>query len=431
MEKILFSSSALMVILLAISSPRAEALACNGGDYEGAYGDEVLLPQNWDCAERQAFWFTDQGSEIIPISWILHLEQADSSKKFVDPAHVDRLRYLPQKPTAENPDGLPIGFTRGSTPADTINGQISSAWLGMNCAACHTAQIDYGDKKYLVDGAPTMGDFEGLFTGLANAMRATLEDEAKFGPFAEAVMETSKTSGDGGTMDEAELRQQLQVITERREAWNKRNEGSSPYGHGRLDAVGSIFNEVVAAGLKTPGNAALADAPVSYPFIWDTPQHDFVEWNGAVRNLGLGALSRNVGEVIGVFGELSIDTDRNRPIGHGSSIDMNGLATLEEHLVTLWSPLWEDTDLPLDKALAEQGRQDYDTFCAGCHRRIERDDPARRVKAVMKRVSDPHDATDPDALRTDPTMANNFLERKASAVKLTGQPTNYDEALSF
>ena len=430
MEKILFSSSALVMILLAIGSNQAEARACDGGDYEGAYGEEVLLPQNWGCDERQAFWFTDQGSEIMPISWFLHLEQADSQEKFVDPVHIDRLRYLPQKATAANPDGLPIGFTRGSTPADTGNGEISSAWLGMNCAACHTAQIEYGDRKYLVDGAPAMGDFEALFWGLAGAMRATLEDDAKFGRFAEAVIEVSKASGDGGTLDEAELRQQLEQITERREAWNKRNEGSSPYGHGRLDAVGSIFNEVVAAGLKTPGNAALADAPVSYPFIWDTPQHDVVEWNGAVRNLGLGALSRNVGEVIGVFGELAIDTDSSELTGHSNSIDMNGLATLEEHLKTLWSPLWQDTDLPLDMALAEKGRQDYQDFCAGCHRSIERDDPARRVKAVMMPVFNPKNPTDPNALRTDPTMAANFLKRKASAVKLTGQPIGYLEALS-
>lgn len=430
MTRIVLTSATLALLLSAGGSYAADANDCNSGGYKGAHGDEVLLPQNWNCDERQDFWFTDQGSEIMPYSWFLHLEQADSSEKFIHPAHIDRLRYLPQKPTAANPDGLPIGFTQGSAPADTNNGEISSAWLGMNCSACHTGQIDYGEKKYLIDGAPTMGDFEALFRSMANAMRATLEDDAKFGRFAEAVTDVSKASGDGGTMDEAELRQQLKVITERREAWNKRNEGSSPYGHGRLDAVGSIFNEVVAAGLKTPGNAALADAPVSYPFIWDTPQHDFVEWNGAVRNLGLGALSRNVGEVIGVFGELSIDTDASKPTGHSNSIDMDGLATLEEHLKTLWSPLWEDTDLPLDMALAEKGRQDYQEFCAGCHRGIERDDPARRIKAVMMPVFNPKNPTDPNALRTDPTMAANFLQRQASAVKLTGQPIAYLEALS-
>ena len=416
--------------LLVACSYETVTSDCESGTYDGAYAGEVLLPQNWSCAERQTFWFADQGSEIIPYSWFLHLEQAGDRKKFIDPAHIDRIRYLPQQPSVWNPDGLPIGFMLSEAAADTANGGISGAWLGMNCAACHTGQIDYGGKKYLIDGAPTMADFQAMFEGLAGAMQATLDDEAKFARFAEAVIAETDKRGDGGTTDEGELRRQLELMTERRHAWNLRNEGSSPYGHGRLDAVGSIFNEVAASGLDTPENAEPANAPVSYPFIWDTPQHDRVEWNGAVVNAGTGALSRNVGEVLGVFGALDVNTDPKNPTGHRSSIDMNGLATLEEHLLSLWSPLWRDTDLPLDEALAEKGQQDYETFCAGCHRPIKRDDPDRKVKAVMMPVSNPKQEDDPNALGTDPMMAANFLTRQASTAKLTGLPVNYLEALS-
>ncbi len=403
---------------------------CGSGGYEGAHAGEVLLPQNWNCAERQTFWFADQGSEIIPYSWFLHLEQAGNRKKFLDPAHIDEIRYLPQRPTAWNPDGLPIGFMQSSAAPDTINGKISSAWLGMNCAACHTAQIDYGGKKYLIDGAPTMADFQAMFEGMAGAMQATLDDEAKFERFAASVMAESAARDDGGATDKGKLRQDLELLTERRQAWNERNQGSSPYGHARLDAVGSILNEVAASGFDVPGNAAPANAPVSYPFIWDTPQHDRVEWNGAVVNAGTGALSRNVGEVLGVFGALDVNTDPQRPTGHKNSIDMNGLATLEEHLLSLWSPQWKDTDLPFDEELAEKGRQDYDTYCLRCHKRIERDDPARKVKAVMMPVSNPKDEDDPNALGTDPTMAANFLMGTATTEKLIGRPVSYLEEFS-
>ncbi|MGI9416963.1 MAG: di-heme-cytochrome C peroxidase, partial [Geminicoccaceae bacterium] len=415
-------------LLLAACSYESVTSDCESGTYNGAYAGEVLLPQNWSCAERQTFWFADQGSEIIPYSWFLHLEQAGNRKKFVDPAHIDRIRYLPQRPSVWNPDGLPIGFMLSEAAADTANGRISGAWLGMNCAACHTGQIDYGGKKYLIDGAPTMADFQAMFEGLAGAMQATLDDEAKFGRFAEAVIAETDKRGDGGTTDEDELRRQLELMTERRQAWNQRNQGSSPYGHGRLDAVGSIFNEVAASGLDTPENAEPANAPVSYPFIWDTPQHDRVEWNGAVVNAGTGALSRNVGEVLGVFGALDVNTDPSVPTGHRNSIDMDGLATLEEHLLSLWSPLWEDTDLPFDDALAKQGKKDYDEFCAGCHRDIKRDDPTRQVKAMMIPVSDP--TKNPNALGTDPTMAANFVNRITNTEKLAGLPINYLEALS-
>ncbi|MDH3663969.1 MAG: di-heme-cytochrome C peroxidase, partial [Alphaproteobacteria bacterium] len=422
--------SALTPILFVACSYEQQTADCRGGGYKGAYAGEVLLPQNWSCAERQTFWFADQGSEIIPYSWFLHLEQAGNSKKFLDPAHIDLIRYLPQKPTAWNPDGLPIGFMPSGAETGTENGDISSVWLGMNCAACHTSQIDYGGKKYLIDGAPTMADFQAMFEGMADAMQVTHDDPAKFDRFAEAVMAESAARSDGGTTDKDELKQQLVLVTKRRQAWNGRNQGSSPYGHARLDAVGSIFNEVAASGLGVRSNADPANAPVSYPFIWDTPQHDRVEWNGAVVNAGTGALSRNVGEVLGVFGALNVNTDPRNPTGHDHSVDMNGLATLEEHLWTLWSPQWTDTDLPFDKSLAEKGREVYDEFCLRCHKRIVRDDPVREVKAVMWPVSNPKDPNDPNALGTDPTMAFNFLARKANSKKLSGLPINYLEALS-
>ena len=177
----LLTLSMLTPVLSVGCSYEQQISDCDSGVYEGAYAGEVLLPQNWDCAERQTFWFADQGSEIIPYSWFLHLEQEDSSEKFLDPDHIDRIRYLPQRPTAWNPDGLPIGFMQSSAAPDTVNGEISSAWLGMNCAACHTGQIEYGGKKYLIDGAPTMADFQVMFEGMAGAMQATLDVDAKFG----------------------------------------------------------------------------------------------------------------------------------------------------------------------------------------------------------------------------------------------------------
>src|SRR6202034_3702306 len=46
------------------------------------------------------------------------------------------------------------------------------------------------------------------------------------------------------------------------------------------------------------------DAPVSYPFLWDIPQHDYVQWNGIGANASLGSIGRNAGEAIGVFATL-------------------------------------------------------------------------------------------------------------------------------
>jgi cytochrome c5 len=412
--------------------PRSSfAQACDAETFDGAFAGEVVVAQNWDCRERQEFWFTDQGSQIIPYVWFLHLEQASGTAKFSDPVNMNRYRYLPQKPTTLNPDGLAIGFTKGNAKANEAYGEISQDWLGMTCAACHTGQVEFNGAKYLIDGAPTMGDFEGLARDLVAAMKATLNDEAKFERFALGVIADSRARQNGGTGDRNQLRDQLKQIVAIRDTWNERNQGTSDYGHGRLDAIGAIFNETAATGLGKPGNVSPADAPVSYPFIWDTPQHDKVQWNGSVTNAGPGSLGRNVGEVLGVFGALSLNTNLLSRTGHASSINIGNLARLEGLMWQLQSPLWSDTGLPaIDPVLAESGREVFKEFCRRCHRDIDRSDPDRRIKARMFPVVNPKNPDDPNALATDITMAKNFLTKTAEARRLTGRFTRYWGVLS-
>jgi hypothetical protein len=55
----------------------------------------------------------------------VHLEQVDSDKPFILPEHMARFRFLNQHKTPNNPDALPIGFTRhGKVP------RLSTADLG-------------------------------------------------------------------------------------------------------------------------------------------------------------------------------------------------------------------------------------------------------------------------------------------------------------
>jgi hypothetical protein len=220
-------------------------------------------------------------------------------------------------------------------------------------------------------------------------------------------------------------------MTKIRDDWNHRNQGTSEYGNARLDAIGAIFNEVVATAFGEARNVRAADAPVSYPFVWDTPQHDKVQWNGSVINAGPGALGRNVGEVLGVFGTLRLDTTLLSRSGHASSIDIAGLTRLEGLMWKLQSPQWSDTALPaVDTALADKGEAIFDKFCSGCHRDIDRDDPERRIKARMFPIENPKNPDDPNALGTDPKTARNFLEKTARARRLTRRFTRYWGVLS-
>jgi hypothetical protein len=284
-----------------------------------------------------------------------------------------------------------------------------------------------------------LGDFQTMFRELVKAMQATLNNQEKFNRFANAVIVDSDERGIGGTAQKEQLRAQLRQITNIRDEWNERNQGSTlsgDYGHGRLDALGAIFNETAATALGVEDNRKDADAPVSYPFVWDTPQHDKVQWNGSIPNAKLGSLSRNVGEVIGVFGALTLRKPRIIPptFGHKTSVNVGALAKLESLLWKMQSPQWSDTTLTaFNEVLAKEGGEGhrlFKKFCHSCHETIDRTNVNRKIKAFMVPVINPDNSSDPNTVRTDITTASNFLEREAQARKLTDQYVRYSRILS-
>ena len=125
-----------------------------------------------------------------------------------------------------------------------------------------------------------------------------------------------------------------------------------------------IFNRVVARDLGVVDNFKTADAPVSYPFLWNASRQDRTQWNGGVPNgLYIHALGRNTGEVFGVFADFAprrlvpptkvspavIDYTKN-------SVKFDGLQTLEEKIAVLRPPPWPRDLFGLDE-LAGGARQ--------------------------------------------------------------------------
>jgi hypothetical protein len=196
----------------------------------------------------------------------------------------------------------------------------------------------------------------------------------------------------------ATLQRRLREETAALEARQSRNNTDVVYGNGRLDAFGQIFNEVSARHLDVITNARSPSAPVSYPFLWGTPQSDVVQWNGVADNTPpFGALNRNVGEVLGVFGDLSIVPGDPRT-GYPSSARVVELAKLENLVERLWRPSWQEAGLPqLAAARASGGEKVYRNTCQGCH-----------LLLVDPTADDRHVATRRVTLQeigTDPRMA--------------------------
>jgi hypothetical protein len=74
----------------------------------------VYLNQNWSVQERNQFYYTPQGSRLIPYSWYLALEQPDNRRPFNDAKYIEGMRYISADDydVGYNPDGLPIGFAK-------------------------------------------------------------------------------------------------------------------------------------------------------------------------------------------------------------------------------------------------------------------------------------------------------------------------------
>ena len=427
--------------------------------------DVSYLSQNWSSSDRDAFYFTPQGSLLIPLRFARALK-TQSGDKFFTSENLGKYGYIPQKKDSVlNPLGLPVGFAidgkMGHPVIEQKKAKEKTSWLdeisnfnyvrsaepkpvgeryvGMNCAACHTSNLVFSGKKLRIDGGQALADFQKMMTDLNTAVQLTNSDAAKLKDFVKQVA----ADPDVATSAE-EVIESFRKYAIKRSEWQTRNGTSHVYGGGRNDAFGVIFNQVLANDLGRESNAKPTDAPVSYPFIWDAPQHDVVQWNGIADNNGpSGALGRNVGEVLGVFGEVYIDRDKQTRIlkGFCSSARRAGLDILEEKVVKLWSPLWPNELSQLKSELVVNGEKIYAQKCIKCHNllltqtaRIEklkqpglqkdengktltpfwdwaREDERRKIRAVLENVG------------TDQKMNVNSLQReKAETGMLRDRP---------
>lgn len=542
----------ILLVILAIGKayqisdrdPQRGAIPINRGAMGENYATPKYLSQGWSNSESLWFYNTTQGSDLMPYDFFMALEKLNGncssaeallasepidSCLFRSNTTIDQFRYLPQRATRFNPDGLPVGFVKDSY--DGID------YIGYTCAACHTGQVNYRQQALRIDGGPAMADMVGFLQALEHALRATLNNDAKRERFVKNVLHRNSSDqwinspihGGGNYDSRDQVINDLEVWTNRISAYSSINASSTEYGYARLDAFGRIYNRVlehvinksqaatrmasvttadttqsllsraeidkVLAGLnevilgeagfekiiarlksREPGYPGLneqqlqrvwdaifneANAPVSYPFLWDIAQADYVQWNGLAANAGIGPLGRNTGEVIGVFGKLDRQEDKpsifnlfhinlaakisgqeskRHYINFKSSIDKVNLRRLESHLKDLTSPKWPDgcNNSPLDTdryncyattkgqrnvtlapderpidmmpdidlAMADQGRFIYARYCESCHELIDHNNFDRKIIGKMLSL---------ETINTDPQMAENSVTYTGSS----------------
>ncbi|MGA9214470.1 MAG: di-heme-cytochrome C peroxidase [Methylocella sp.] len=330
-----------------------------------ADSNPVLVDQgtNWKATKREEFYTQDQGSRIMPLSWLEALKQPNGSPFLAD--SLGRYGYLPNP---ANGNGLPIGFT--------ASGPQGSQFAGMTCAACHTRQISADSKEYRIDGGPAIVDFQSFLLDLDAAVKRVLGDDTTFQTFARAVLGVANPNPG----DVAALKENVKAWYLRYNTLIMRGLPKAPWGPARLDAVGMIFNRLTGLDLGPPpsylisDNIKQADAPVRYPFLWNAPKQDKTQWPGFADNGNdILGLARNLGEVYGVFGVFEPTKEWWHILGvnylNNNSANFDGLNKLEGLVKQIGPPKWPWS---VDAALAEKGKAIYNRptkqgGCTDCH----------------------------------------------------------------
>lgn len=396
-------------------------------------------PQGWSAKERYGWYRGTQGSRLVPLAWFQALEQPGSTASFADPDFLTGFGYI--APAADDPVRLPIGFAIDRQPDKDFKvtglrwyagqrGDSDAAvepWLGLNCAACHTAEITHEGRPLRIDGGPGMGDFQSFVEALDKALMETRRDPAKFDRFAAKVLSTRDTPA-----NRTQLGAAMDALIDWQARTEKMNATPLRYGFARVDAFGHIYNKIVMfAGADDP-IINPADAPVSYPFLWNISKQNQVQWNGAAQNSRLnlgggrtfeyGAMGRNAGEVIGVFGEVLVTPPGGLGTaikGYRSSVNAANLDSLEVILTKLQPPAWPAAFPAIDADKAAAGKLLFARGCAGCHKTPEMQ-VAGQPTETMHRFS----ATSPANL-TDIWMACNAYTYDGRSGALKGTKEGY------
>lgn len=362
------------------------------------------LQQNWTVGESRAFWHLPQGSYIIPYAWFEELRTADNR-----PLREAILAYG----YIDGGGELPIGFTKDVPVPGFDELERNGPWLGVTCAACHVGKLSYKGREVIIDGAPSMGDFQGILLTIEERLRTALTNPEAL----EAFM--GRLALKGLSLDRQEATNVLATLASRNErtfvhkpALSSPSQGNAPLapvyadaGPGRTDAFGVILNEVTATDLGVPKNARINIAPVSYPFIWGAPKLERVQWNGLSNN----AFNRNIGEVLGVFGRVRLDPKSADFLA--STVNYASLLELEKLVVKLKPPRYEDAfgdaDLaPIEYDLVDQGREIFLKNCNSCHALkpeiVKSDFGAEFYKVELIGLND---------VKTDPQFYRNLANR--------------------
>jgi hypothetical protein len=380
------------------------------------------LPQNWTDEQRRTYYHTAQGSELLPYAWFVALEQprftVSGAPLLREGKYLEGFGFIPDGSSPENPDGLPVGFSRDARFVDPYTGQKTIV-LGITCAACHTGELFYGGRAIRIDAGPSMINLQKFTEAMGLATAWTYYDPLRFRRFAKRVLGRNHPYA-----DEVRLREEMKYYLDTSFEEVKLTARLFPTteGYGRTDALARIGNFVFGTELNNRGNLVVGDGPVNFPPVWDASWMDWVQYNGSIQQ----PMGRNVGEALGVRSRINL-------LGYPGVQYQNTIRVENLHEIELllggtepgkgvWSPKWPEEILgKIDREKAAKGEPLYREMCIGCHKAPMLSDDARagdrwttsgenNGKQFFKVTMIPL-----KVIGTDPKQAENFYKRTADS----------------
>jgi len=254
---------------------------------------------------------------------------------------------------------LPIGIVKdtrgeGHTPLSKHAQDLTRDYVGMTCAACHTGDLKYKGERFLIHAGQSNLDYERFMSDLNIAVSKAVQD-----PKGTEYVERMAAKG----VDEKNAMSRLAAARQRMDGFRARGQvpAGREAGPGRIDAIGHILNEVFGHQYGDANSAAPIQVPVSVPAVWNAARLQCVQTNCLTSN----SLTRNVGEVLGVFGDSETYQDSSGRWRVRSTAKVKNLYALEEALDWVESPKWSPK-FPAPKGVAE-GAKAFATHCQRCH----------------------------------------------------------------
>jgi len=406
------------------------------------------LPQGWNDGVANRFHRQSQGTKIMPLEWLLALEQPVFTPfpvgRFAAREYVARFGFVYEndQPAPGLPD-LPIGWAIEENylaKYDIPPVETPTRMVGLSCAACHTNRIDIQRpdghvKGVLIEGGSAMIDLGSFEQAVGKALGYTWLLPMRFGRFARNVLGVDVPDDDPRKQKlRKDLTAAMTVVTKL--AGEELKYGRLAGGFSRTDALARIGNRVF--GEISDENLINMDAPVNFPHLWDTPWLDWVQFDASVRT----PMTRNIGEALGTGAVINL---KDPQLGlYDSTVNVEGLHWMEDQLggenpfEGLQPPRWDDmvqavfggpageqSDFALKPELVRGGEILYAQHCQFCHL-----PPRPLLKADFAKGTFTH-FTEPDpesgkrflkvkvvdlsVIGTDPNQATNFFRRHAVA----------------